>query len=233
MTTYQDYQKLADAGYGSKEIIEALNNPNDTNDKTIWTKVTSHSNILTGYYGALYKSNSGEYVMVNRGTEVTTSIPDLINDAQMWKSKIPDQYTDARKFYQEVIQIVGSGIFSIAGHSLGASLSQMLSVEYGNYAVTFNPFNIKEIMANLVNTDFDELRFESENLAQQINLLTSGSGGATMTDAQQVIADNLRKERQHLEDILALETMADKYESGVGINNILNFSMICRNLDFI
>lgn len=110
---------------------------------------TGPGNVHTsdGYAGAIYRNSlTNEVIVVNAGTE--PGIPDIANDAQMALGNVPLQYSSARQMMQDAIALSGGNTseISVAGHSLGGSLAQLLAVEFGVPAVTFNAYGVNDIL---------------------------------------------------------------------------------------
>lgn len=152
MEQYNIYQQMSQNVYKLKEnndfISEKENDPltllhdiPDTDGST-WkaekvysaSENTGPGNVHTsdGYAGAIYRNSlTNEVIVVNAGTE--PGIPDIANDAQMALGNVPLQYSSARQMMQDAITLSGGNTseISVAGHSLGGSLAQLLAVEFG------------------------------------------------------------------------------------------------------
>ncbi len=170
MATYKDYQILANQIYNigkldeyGKDVTLTISYTNKADGKpTTWKKVVLEEGINgsatkflevdnpdSGYYGAVYGkldnagNLTGEYILVSRGSD---NLKNYIHDAEMWATDVvPTEYYDAKALMEKAITTLGSTVaanMTISGHSLGGSITQLLSIEYGNDAVTFNPFNL-------------------------------------------------------------------------------------------
>ena len=234
MATYQDYQTLANKIYDFGKLDKDGNDVTnivsyeDINKKTVtWTKILEQNNPSTGYYGAVYQ-NGSEYILVNTGTQLS-NFTDLTDDAQMFIDKqVPDQYIDAKALMertQDYIATHSGGTFSITGHSLGGSLSQMLAVEYGPTTVTVNPFNTQVLLDNMnsQNDDFAALREESTSIQSHIAALKDAYGGTTLEEAVAVKIEALQKQQQGISSILNGENLLNHYQVGQDYNNINNY----------
>ena len=109
---------------------------------------TGSGNVHTsdGYAGTIYRNSAtNEITMVNAGT---SNGLDYVNDAQMAIGLVPTQYASARQMMQDAITLSGGNTskISVAGHSLGGSIAQLLAIEFGVPAVTFNAYGVGEIM---------------------------------------------------------------------------------------
>lgn len=166
MQPYNVYQKVSKYVYRLKEDKRVTEfstfNPITLlpnilgDDGSIWAveKVYSASdntgsgNVHTsdGYAGAIYRNSAtNEIIMVNAGT---SNGLDYVNDAQMAIGLVPTQYASARQMMQDAITLSGGNTskISVAGHSLGGSIAQLLAIEFGVPAVTFNAYGVGEIM---------------------------------------------------------------------------------------
>lgn len=234
MATYQDYQQLANAVYDKTDPIVVKNN-DDT--KTIWSRVIERDNPATGYYGAVYQrldingATTGEYILANRGTELS-ELNDLRSDIQMWKgNSTPAQYADAKALMERANDYLAAhsgGMLTLAGHSLGGALTQLLSIEYGNSAVTFNAYNTREILDNLksANYDFVALKDKSANYQVQIDALVAELPGATTPDPINQQIAYLNKQKTTIDSIIAAEKLIDEYQPGESPANLTNYRIV-------
>lgn len=213
MATYIDSQKLADVAYNGTSSLTY----NDATGKPVtWTKQLEHSNDQTGYYGAIYKSNTGEYVMVNRGTQAY-SPADIANDAQMVTMSFPAQYADAKKLMELAISkdIKLSGI---VGHSLGGALAQMLGVEYNIETTTFNAFSSRNILDSLNPLDAGEkLTLGQQKVALEVQILNSGPND--------LLSLQLAEINNKLINDAAISNLAEKWKENSNLNNITSYVM--------
>ena len=213
MATYIDSQKLADTAYNDTSSLTY----NDVTGKPVtWTKQLEHSNDQTGYYGAIYKSNTGEYVMVNRGTQAY-SPADIANDAQMVTMSLPAQYADAKKLMELAISkdIKLSGI---VGHSLGGALAQMLGVEYNIETTTFNAFSSRNILDSLNPLDAGEkLTLGQQKAALEVQILNSGPND--------LLSLQLTEINNKLINDAAISNLAEKWKENSNLNNITSYVM--------
>lgn len=112
-------------------------------DGSKWAVVQSSEPHSDDYQGALFKSDSGQYVYASRGTE---SLADVGADLQMGVNKLPDQLVSARNdlvLAKDLITQAGGNPndLTLVGHSLGGALTQMLAAENPQLsAVTFNAY---------------------------------------------------------------------------------------------
>ncbi|MFA7403805.1 MAG: YqiA/YcfP family alpha/beta fold hydrolase, partial [Pelobacteraceae bacterium] len=137
MATTAEYAKLSQAAY------------NDAGAPDGWTRIGNSDPNNSGYQGAAFQKNgTNEIVVANRGTE-PTKLTDLYADLQMGANKLPDQYNDAQKYLQQVVDANNGADISITGHSLGGALSQLLGAETGLKTETFNPYGAKDLLEQL------------------------------------------------------------------------------------
>lgn len=99
----------------------------------------------SGYHGVIYQNKeTQELVVVHRGTEFEgDKIRDLaITDAQMALFKVNQQLDGARETVELAIELAkkSGATVTIAGHSLGGTLTQITAREYGLKGETFNAY---------------------------------------------------------------------------------------------
>lgn len=105
----------------------------------------------SGYYGAVFRNVvTGEYVLASRGTEISDP-GDRAADWAMLKGQAPRaQLNDAEALLARAIE-EGVPIASLTytGHSLGGTLSQLLSTGSMRPAVTFNAAPARDLLPQL------------------------------------------------------------------------------------
>lgn len=82
-----------------------------------------------------------------RGTDKIPSIDIFQSDKQLLIRKIPSQYYVAYEQYRNVINQYPKSKITFTGHSLGASISNLMAYTTGHNAVGFSPFGVKDIMS--------------------------------------------------------------------------------------
>ncbi len=209
MANYQVDQKLSGSIYGLKDTdneyqiqseiivngvqgVWRLADPKDvkirTQDDTANFNAKTSIYSSNGYAGAVYINDvTHEVVIVNAGTQ---SGLDYYSDAKMALGLVPDQYASARQMAQEAITLAKSLGYSVSatGHSLGGSLAQLIAIEFGIPAVTFNAYGVGGIM-NIDSTNTTGTIVETaEFLINQQNYPELASSYKNQTyDAKQMV----------------------------------------------
>ena len=97
-----------------------------------------------GFYAEAY-SNGKNIIIAYRGTE---GVSDIRNDIAMAKKNIPAQASDAVTFYDKIQRANPTLEISTTGHSLGGSLSEIVSAIRGVLSVTFNAYGVKDMFTS-------------------------------------------------------------------------------------
>ena len=165
-TKYHEVLKQA-AGYSYKNGSPAPDG---------YKVVKSVDNKDTGFHAeVLVKGN--DVIVAYRGTDIT-SVQDIRNDVAMARNKIPAQATDAIKVYDQVKQDYPNSDITVTGHSLGGSLSQIVSSVRGCGAVTFNAYGTKDMFENSAN-------IKEENIVNYVNEMD----GVTMVNGENHVGE--------------------------------------------
>ena len=144
-TKYHEVLKQA-AGYSYK---------NGSSAPEGYKVIKSVDNKDTGFHAeVLAKGN--DVIVAYRGTDQPIGI-DGINDFAMARKNIPEQATEAIKVYDQVKQDYPNSDVTVTGHSLGGSLSQIVSSVRGCEAVTFNAYGVKDMFENSTNIKEDNI----------------------------------------------------------------------------
>ena len=125
-----DYVRLSEDVYNKRSSIISGS----------WRRREVKENKTSGFYAAIYESsNTGESVIVFRGTEVT-DWGDIVADVQIVKNKLHGQFADAMYYLRE-----NTDIKTVLGHSLGGALAKYVAAKKGLTAYAFNAPGIKGI----------------------------------------------------------------------------------------
>ena len=144
-TKYHEVLKQA-AGYSYKNGSPAPDG---------YEVVKSVDNKDTGFHAEVL-ANGNDVIVAYRGTDQPIGI-DGINDFAMARKNIPEQATEAIKVYDQVKQDYPNADIAVTGHSLGGSLSQIVSSVRGCEAVTFNAYGTKDMFENSANIKEDNI----------------------------------------------------------------------------
>ena len=159
---HQEYQQLAISAYPKNKELSPKN----------WVELSSEKNWKTGFRAtAFYKNN--QIVIAISGTDSPIDILD--SDIKIGLNKIPNQFYDAKKFYEKIKKNNPDTKITFVGHSLGGSLSQLMSNETGCDAVTFNAYGVKNIIGeennkntNIINYGNPKDKVFRKNLDNQL-----------------------------------------------------------------
>ena len=185
-TKYHEVLKQA-AGYSYKNGSPAPDG---------YEVVKSVDNKDTGFHAeVLAKGN--DVIVSYRGTNIT-SVQDIRNDVAMARDKIPVQATDAIKVYDQVKQDYPNSDVTVTGHSLGGSLSQIVSSVRGCEAVTFNAYGTKDMFENSAN-------IKEENIVNYVNEWDP----ITMSNAENHVGETYAVKGENMRNPHKLETMTD------------------------
>ncbi|MBI3777224.1 MAG: DUF2974 domain-containing protein, partial [Gammaproteobacteria bacterium] len=129
---------------------------NDAGAPEGWTRLEMPggltANSENGFYAAAYKNDeSGEIVVAYRGTD---ELQDAIPDVQFGSGVKPNQYDNARAFYDAVKQQSGGASISLTGHSLGGGLAQLVAAStHNDDRVSATAFNAPGVSGSLDNIE--------------------------------------------------------------------------------
>ena len=133
------------------------------NEKSIpkdWIKVSEYDK-KSGFHGEAFYKN-GKVVIAMRGTEIPKT-NDLTDDLAMFMKKLPNQYTDAQKFYEKVKKDFPNQEIVFTGHSLGGSLAQLMSNKTGHETVTFNAYGVADLLQGNINDNLNIRNYGNSN----------------------------------------------------------------------
>lgn len=185
-TKYHEVLKQA-AGYSYKNGSPAPDG---------YKVVKSVDNKDTGFHAEVL-ANGNDVIVAYRGTDIT-SVQDIRNDVAMARDKIPAQATDAIKVYDQVKQDSPNSDVTVTGHSLGGSLSQIVSSVRGCDAVTFNAYGTKDMFENSAN-------IKEENIVNYVNEWDP----ITMSNAENHVGETYAVKGENMRNPHKLETMTD------------------------
>ena len=183
-TKYHEVLKQA-AGYSYKKGSPAPEG---------YKVVKSVDNKDTGFHAeVLAKGN--DVIVAYRGTDNMFG-RDGRNDFAMARKNIPEQATEAVKVYDQVKQDYPNSEVTVTGHSLGGSLSQIVSSVRGCGAVTFNAYGVKDMFK-------DPASIKEDNIINYVN----EKDYITMCNAKNHIGETYSIEGTTDKDAHYLETM--------------------------
>ena len=185
-TKYHEVLKQA-AGYSYK---------NGSSAPEGYKVIKSVDNKDTGFHAEVL-ANGNNVIVAYRGTDIT-SVQDIRNDVAMARDKIPAQATDAIKVYDQVKQDHPDSDITVTGHSLGGSLSQIVSSVRGCDAVTFNAYGTKDMFENSAN-------IKEENIVNYVNEWDP----ITMSNAENHVGETYAVKGENMRNPHKLETMTD------------------------
>jgi hypothetical protein len=129
------YANLSNAAYGNGAVPIG------------WTLLKTSPPSDTGFAAMAVRNDAtGEIVIAYRGTDGLKDLTD--SDLQLALQKVPDQYAAADAFYTDIKNEYGSNI-TLAGHSLGGALAQLVAAITGSPAYTYNAPGVEAIYPTL------------------------------------------------------------------------------------
>ena len=120
-------------------------------------KFTEKDNKKTGFHAEAFYKN-GKVVISIRGTD--DKLKDLLFEdvLRLGLKRIPNQYVDAQKFYEEIKKDFPNKEIVFTGHSLGGSLAQLMGNKTGCETVTFNAYGVADILKGNIIREPDNIR---------------------------------------------------------------------------
>lgn len=148
-----------------------------------WKEAEAIKNTETGFYGEVFINEETKELII--GYCGTNDMEDATtDDLDMMLKSVPDQYDDALNLYKKYADDPEYSDYkiSITGHSLGASLAELVAATDGvsngenpPTAVTFNAFGTHEIIENNKNNDkYNFVEQNSLDNAKVYNYITEG-----------------------------------------------------------
>ena len=116
----------------------------------------------------------------------------------MARKNIPAQATNAIKVYDQVKQDYPNADVTVTGHSLGGSLSQIVSSVRGCDAVTFNAYGTKDMFK-------DPTSIKEDNIVNYVNEWDP----ITMSNAENHVGETYAVKGENMRNPHKLETMTD------------------------
>ena len=126
-----------------KDMTYNIYHPDNPVNLSGW-KIVEYKNSKSGFEGLIYKKDN-HIILVYKGTDIT-SRNDLNNDLQMFLKQKPSQEAEAIELAFYAIKKYKNAVIETTGHSLGASLAQLVSAKTGIRATTFNAYGTADIL---------------------------------------------------------------------------------------
>lgn len=158
--------------------------------------IKSVDNKNTGFHAEVL-SKGNDVIVAYRGTDKIFG-QDGRNDFAMNRGKIPAQATEAIKLYDQVKQENPNSDITVTGHSLGGSLSQIVSGIRGCDAVTFNAYGVKNMFK-------DPANIKEDNVVNYVNEWDP----IAMSNAENQVGETYAVKGEAMRNPHKLETMID------------------------
>ena len=116
----------------------------DTNANWIRSNPSSLGN---GFYAATFQNTAtGEVVIAYRGTNGPF---DAVADIQLVAGQVPQQFNDAKVYYQAVADQYGAANVSVTGHSLGGAMASFVAAnpDVTTTATAFNAPGVADVVS--------------------------------------------------------------------------------------
>ncbi len=158
------------------------------NTNANWIRVNP-SSLASGFYAATFQNTAtGEIVIAYRGTNGPF---DAVADVQLVAGQVPQQFNEAKAYYDAVAKQYGAGNVSVTGHSLGGAMASFVAASVGSAttATVFNAPGITNVVAGDPNsytnvTNYNALFDPVSNLTpNQIGWINTVNGDGIATTA--------------------------------------------------
>lgn len=184
MPTLFEYALIADAAYspsdstsGSQGELSKLGwkcpTEMQVNDKSVFSGGSLTS---SGFQGRMFLAPDNSHAVIGyKGTKPQMT-SDLVADIKLAMGFVPTQAKDALKATQDWSKQVSGKTVTLAGHSLGGALAQVVGQQTGLHFVTFNaPGMLRQAngLSSSQTADTNALKGKLDDLG--LNLRTGGS----------------------------------------------------------
>ena len=161
-----------------------------------YKNLNSIDNKDTGFHAEIIVKGN-DFIIAYRGTDNLLGI-DGRNDLAMARKKFPEQATEAIQVYDKLKQDYPNSDITVTGHSLGGSLSQIVSSIRGCNAVTFNAYGTKDMFE-------DPYNIKEDNIVNYVNEWDP----ITMSNAENHVGETYAVKGEKRRNPHNIETMAN------------------------
>lgn len=142
------------------EIIELINGAQYKKDVRGWETLRNFDNnsLNNAFDYKVYKQGN-KIVLSLSGTNILNN-NDLRNDIAIWRGKIPSQYGDAERLYNNIKQKYPKADIETVGYSLGGSVANLLSHRTGIPSYAVEPIGSQHI----VDKNKDYFKYDGSNI---------------------------------------------------------------------
>jgi len=134
--SYQEALIFCDAAQNKKDVAG-------------WRTMSEYDSFIQNpSFDAKVYQQGNDIVIAFSGTDLQDKKGDGINDIEILKNKIPEQYQNAKDLYSKIKYNYPNANIKMTGYSLGATLSNMVSCETGSPSTVIAPIGGKEATLN-------------------------------------------------------------------------------------